>query len=148
MNDYISKPFRPAELIDKVDYWLGITADPKAETYNAPDKNILDRDNLELISLGNKEFLQDLLLTYIEDMELRLKQLSDSFIRKDIKRVVLESHSIKGASLSIGANKVGNEAKIIEISGKNENIKEAEDKYNDLVDAFREAKKHILDYLE
>ena len=147
MNDYISKPFQPAELVKKIDNWLGISDKIKADTDSEVEVNILDRDNLEKISLGNKEFLKDLLLTYVVDVEQRLKNLSTSFISNDIKSVILESHSIKGASLSIGANKVGDEAKAIEISGKNDNIIEAEEKYYDLVQAFKETKKHIFDYL-
>lgn len=149
MNDYISKPIHPKELIQKIDEWLGISSKGSAEQINIEmNLKVLDHNTLETISLGDKDFLQDLLHTYIKDIGIRLDNLSSAFRNKDIKKVILESHTIKGASLSIGANKIGEEALAIEASGKNNDLAGAESRYNDLAEAFNEVKKHILEYLK
>ncbi len=148
MNDYISKPVHPEELIHKIDEWLGIDSTGYInEIQKEADQKVLDHNTLETISLGDRDFLQDLLQTYIKDVEIRLNNLSNALRNKDVKKVILESHTIKGASLSIGANKIGEQALAIESLGKENDLAGVENKYNDLAEAYKEVRTHILDYL-
>jgi PAS domain S-box-containing protein len=138
MNDYISKPIIAAQLICLLDKWANINnvqSTKKPET-DIPGSDIFDFEHFEKISIGDKEFQRELLESYFTDVEERIQKLENFITLKDIQHTINEAHTIKGASLSIGALKVGEHALAVEISGKNNDIARASDKLIDLKKAF------------
>jgi len=67
---------------------------------------------------------------------MRIQKLENHIIVKDVQHAINEAHTIKGASLSIGALKVGEQALAVEISGKNNDLERASYKFIDLKKAF------------
>jgi PAS domain S-box-containing protein len=123
MNDYVTKPIKTAEMIRILDGWLRIDENISAETKpNIEEKKeeipIFDKEHFSMISSDNKEFQIDLLTTYLSDLVRRIGNLENSISIKEIKKIQSESHTIKGASFSIGANALGSKAQEIEAAAK------------------------------
>ncbi len=143
MNDYLSKPIKSEILIQKVDKWLNVKAESKSE----PDKDqtakedvLFDFDHLQKMSAGDKAFEADLIETYFEDVVSRFQNLETSIEESESSKVVSEAHTIKGASYSVGAKKVGDEAYGIELSGKLNDLKSALERLPKLKKAIEETK--------
>ncbi len=138
MSDYISKPIIATQLISILDKWANINTalSIKRPETDIPGSDIFDYEHFEKISIGDKDFQKELLESYFTDVEIRIQKLDNHIALKDIQHVINEAHTIKGASLSIGALKVGEQALAVEISGKNKDLSRACDKLNDLKKAF------------
>jgi CheY-like chemotaxis protein/HPt (histidine-containing phosphotransfer) domain-containing protein len=149
MNDYLSKPIIAQDLINKIDEILKIQK-PSGKSSEAKKKStnpVFDFDRLKKVSMGDFKFEQDLLASYIEDAEHKLEILNELTINNDIKKVVETAHTLKGASYSVGAKKVGDEAYAIEISGKNNDLLSVEERLSRLRVAISETKLMLEKYL-
>jgi PAS domain S-box-containing protein len=122
MNDYVTKPIKTAEMIRLLDGWLRIDENNIGESKPIEEKKeevvVFDKDHFSMISSDNKEFQIDLLTTYLSDLVRRIGNLENSISLKDVKKIQSESHTIKGASFSIGANALGSKAQEIEAAAK------------------------------
>jgi PAS domain S-box-containing protein len=155
MNDYLSKPINAEELIRLVDKWCkmfngnngNISFEKKSFPVNESN-GFFNFNHLEKMSLGNFEFQKDLLITYKEDIGQRLRKLEHFIDKSDFMHIANEAHTIKGASFSIGAVKMGEIALSVEISGKNNDVMNALDHFQKLLDAFESTEKIIKNFLE
>jgi PAS domain S-box-containing protein len=143
MDDYLSKPIRSEVLIQKLDKWLKV----QVNTKKAEDKSkLLDKEvvfdfaHLEKMSAGDKEFEADLIETYLEDVRTRVLILEAAIVKNENTNVINEAHTIKGASYSVGARKVGDEAYGIELSCKLNDFKSALERLSKLKSAIEETK--------
>ena len=143
MDDYLSKPIRSQVLIQKIDKWLNVQVDTK----KAEDKSIsLNKDvvfdfaHLDKMSAGDKEFEADLIETYLEDIVTRFHNLEAAIEENENTKVINEAHTIKGASYSVGARKVGDEAYGIELSCKLNDHSSALERLSKLKKAIEETK--------
>ncbi len=127
MNEYVTKPISGDELILKIDRLLKIDdsfREEESEIEGLPegDQDLFDFNHLDKMSMGNKEFQSELLLTFFDDMTIRYKRLEEWIQSKNFDKVINEAHTIKGASSSIGAVRIADEALAIELSGKHNDI--------------------------
>jgi PAS domain S-box-containing protein len=143
MDDYLSKPIRSQVLIQKIDKWLNV----QVNTKKAEDKSIsLNKDvvfdfaHLDKMSAGDKEFEADLIETYLEDIVTRFHNLEAAIEENENTKVINEAHTIKGASYSVGARKVGDEAYGIELSCKLNDHSSALERLSKLKKAIEETK--------
>lgn len=126
MNDYVAKPIFPDQLISKVDKWLRLntTSLPVKLNPMKEQQKLFDLDHLDKMSLGNKEFKHELIDTYIQDLYKRKAKLDDFIKEKMFDKISKEAHTLKGASFSVGATKLGELAFAIEKASKNEDFNE------------------------
>ncbi|MCG6959391.1 response regulator [bacterium BMS3Abin03] len=124
MNEYIPKPIIAKDLLEMMDKLLDVknALVPKPVKEEASNDSIFDFDRLKRISADDSDFEKDLVGSYIEDVEQKYKQLDEYFSAGDVESIVKLAHTIKGASYSIGAQRVGDEAFGIEISGKSNDM--------------------------
>ena len=119
MNDYISKPIISDNLIRMMDKWLNVNAvsnNLSIKKSNYIMEDIFDFDHLEKMSIGDLEFQKDLITTYIDDVNKRFDLLESYLNQGNLDKLVNEAHTIKGSSLSVGANLVGREALEVEMT--------------------------------
>lgn len=150
MDDYLTKPIRNDELLSMLDKYLGVDysqMSPPEPTVQSLDftEELFDKEHFRTISLDNAEFQKELLSTYIEDTKKRLINLEKTVRTGEISGVVSESHTIKGASYSIGAKLMGDHAKEIETAARNNQMDGMLDKvvvmkktFDSLVDILKE----------
>lgn len=149
MTDYISKPIIAKDLIGKLDKLLNFPKNEIEEPADSwsNDDSVFDFDRLKKVSMDDLDFEKDLLSSYIDDMVLKFDELNDLVDGKDVAKIVSMAHTIKGASYSVGAKRVGDEAFAIEISGKNEDMPNIFDRMGKLKVAISETKLTINNYL-
>ena len=147
MNDYVSKPIMPDQFIGKIDHWLGISLkDVKIKKDDSPKNDfVFDFNMLEKMSLGDVEFQKELLENYFQDVSARYQRI-DNFIKVgNFEKIANEAHTIKGASYSVGAKKVGDEALGIELSGKQNDMASVVQRMYTLNAAIKKTKEILKD---
>ncbi len=149
MNDYLTKPISADKLIVKIDTLLKINQykpEPVAEVLqNEPV--IFDYERLKKVSMGDVEFEEELLTSFIEDINNKLDKMMELVNSKDMVKIMELAHTIKGASYSVGAQQIGDEVLAIEISCKSndyESVFERMDKLRTAVSNTRSEIKKIL----
>ena len=152
MNEYVTKPISGDELILKIDKLLKIDdslPEDQSETEDLPDNNqdVFDFNHLDKMSMGNKEFQSELLVTFFEDIVIRYKRLEESIKSKNLDKIINEAHTIKGASSSIGAVKIAEEALAIELSGKHNDIENILQRLQNLEMLISDTKQIVDEYL-
>lgn len=150
MNDYLSKPVLGQELIKKIDSLFKINSNGAASISVSEKENnsLIDLKRLKKVSLDDFEFEKDLLESYIFDVDNKLKILNDMLTKKELGRIIELAHTIKGASYSIGAMKVGDEALAVEISGKNNDWLNVQNRLEKLNVVMDETKNELKLYVE
>jgi PAS domain S-box-containing protein len=151
MSDYISKPIIAKEMIAMIDRLLEVNKAPKPEqkeeTVQQKDNKSFDFERLKQVSADDHDFEKDLLSSYIEDMELKCQELSAVISARDLGKILHLTHTIKGASYSVGAQLVGDEAFGIEISAKSNDIPSVEERLPRLLNAIEETKEIVSSFL-
>ncbi|WEK54042.1 MAG: transporter substrate-binding domain-containing protein [Candidatus Cohnella colombiensis] len=111
VSDFVSKPFDPEQLINKLDEMikpLEPESDHRAEVAVASQQEepILDR-SYGLMLLGNKEQLyKRIIKNYCEDNVNVGEMLLRSLDERDYHEAIQIAHKVKGSSGNIGANKM------------------------------------------
>jgi signal transduction histidine kinase/CheY-like chemotaxis protein/HPt (histidine-containing phosphotransfer) domain-containing protein len=149
MNEYISKPIIAKNMIEMIDSILDVKNAAVAEKTDTPavSTSLFDFERLKKISADDHEFEKDLLSSFIEDVEKKIAQLDELQKKNEIKNIADLAHTIKGASYSVGAQKVGDEAFGIEISAKSEDSISIKERLPHLSNALKETKEVLSTYL-
>jgi PAS domain S-box-containing protein len=150
MNDYVSKPIVPENFIKVIDKWLKIEAKPEKEAASSGPANnemIFDFSVLDKMSLGDKDFQQELLVAYMKDVDERFARLKSFIEEKNLPKITGEAHTIKGASYSLGAKKVGDLAYSIELTGRQKDLENVNQWMEKLSFAISETKEIINKFL-
>ncbi len=116
MNDFVSKPINPVELISVLCLSLGAHSDltnaptimPESSSEQHSQKNHLelkgfDFSNLFKLVAGNQEIVISLLRTFREDTESSLIALETSISNHDLEAARKQVHAVKGAAGNLGA---------------------------------------------
>ncbi len=120
MNDYISKPFNPEELLEKI---LKLTEQKKV-------KKLTDLQMLYSRAEGDKEFLKEMLECYIEEMTVYIAEMESFRNEKNLKEISKQAHKMKSPIALMGATELKDlyqeielkAAKGVEIDKLNEKI--------------------------
>ncbi|MFA4924895.1 MAG: response regulator, partial [Ignavibacteriaceae bacterium] len=131
MNDYVSKPIKTDEFIALLDKWLNVgkhyrkTMQQEQKPKMEEQTQVFDKAHFSSMSMDDREFERDLVSTFLEDTTARILKLEEYLRDGDSARISAEGHTIKGASYALGATLLGDEAKVLEFSGKANNLQEA-----------------------
>ena len=146
MDEYVSKPVVAREIIRLIDHFLkidhsgGYTTETKLN-----EVRIFDFERLKQISLGDSVFEKDLLTDYLVDAEDKLQSLRKLLAENNINKIIDIAHTLKGSSYSVGAKLVGDEALGIELSGKNNDLGNVEDRLYKLSNSIKETRQVLKD---
>ncbi len=106
----------------------------------------IDLDRLRLSSDGDRQFELELLQIYIDDMNLRLRDLENARLNGDVKEVRHIAHTIKGASANVGAEGMRMLAQSIERGATQGHVEFADIAVNALHETFEETRKFVEIY--
>ena len=81
------------------------------------------------------------------DVSVRFKKIDDYIKINNFEKIINEAHTIKGASYSVGAKKVGDEALGIELSGKQNDLDSINQRMDTLNAAILSTKEILKDLI-
>ena len=134
MSDYLAKPITPHALAAALDKWLPANADPgspEADGENgdpgtggrvveepAPLAPVWDRATLLERLSGDEDFARSIMASYLTDTPCRIQTIGEKLVAGNLPEVKLHAHAIKGASASVGAERLRAVAADIECAAK------------------------------
>ena len=107
MNDYISKPFKKEELLEKIDFWTfgkkGKNETPETKK-NSPVTSYISLDYLEEMSANDNSFLKEMLGLFQKQSADNFNLLHDHLSANDFESVKKVAHKLKSSFSLIGAD--------------------------------------------
>ena len=143
MDDYISKPVKPKELLGIVQRWAGkqvLHAVVENDKPSAPITSPVDMKYLQEITGGDSEFEREITELFLKDTGEHLSELKMAIDEGDATALEREAHTVKGAGVNMGANKLGELALALETKGRSGSLEDAQDKLTELEAEFRRVK--------
>lgn len=160
LNDFLAKPIELSALDRVLRYYLPkkyIEA-PAASNYAENDRRkrgnkpvsesvMFDPDKGLMYTGGNFDAYREILEMYVKKGPEKRTYIDELFEKKDWKNYVIEVHALKSTSLSIGAVKLSELAKELELAGKAGSYGTIEKKNGMLSDLYGEVIDIVNDYL-
>jgi len=113
MNDYMSKPFDFKEFYTRVADLLHRSGSDLTQTQ--PEENESSMYNLSLLEeVGDDEYLQDILNTFLTRLPEQLDQLKDASLKKDHEKVFFHAHKMKGSCGMLQASSLTDKLSLIQ----------------------------------
>jgi HPt (histidine-containing phosphotransfer) domain-containing protein len=123
MDDYLSKPVRPEDMVAIIEEWIG-GADkrkkrPEAQGVtpgsDAPAIDMTVISNLRSLQAGAKtNLLGELIETFRTDSEKKIAAMRAAVDNRDAEALSHAAHALKGGSGIVGANRMASLCDIIE----------------------------------
>ncbi|MCW3071275.1 MAG: multi-sensor signal transduction histidine kinase [Bacteroidetes bacterium] len=107
MNEYVSKPFNPEDLYDKI--MKTIPLDVIKST--AP---VIDLALLRERSEGDNEYIKDILKSYIEEMPVYVKEMNQFLEAQQLNAIGPQAHKMKSPAKLLGAFELNLQLEFIE----------------------------------
>ena len=159
-NDFLAKPielsaldrvlknYLPKELIKPMATAMSMSANPKAEAkqYNE-GAAMFDPDKGLAYTGGDDTAYREILELYSKKGEEKRVHIEELFEQKDWKNYIIEVHALKSTSMSIGAIKLSELAKELEMAGKAERYNVIEKKNKTLLELYGEVINIVGEYL-
>ncbi len=127
MNEYISKPFDPMQLIGKIESLLGEISDVPADAENPLAKEPasssqappIDRQVLAVRCMDDQALALQVLQRFSARADQTLEELAESVTSCDGPRTVMRAHTLKGAAASLAAEPLSKCAAQLEEAARN-----------------------------
>lgn len=115
MNDYIGKPILIEEVQKALIKWgKEIRAEREMRKMRF-SKSFLDMDVVNgLKEIGDKTFVDDMVKLYIDQSVDLINSIRENSAKSNFERVFLDTHSLKGSSLNLGARDIAELCRQIE----------------------------------
>jgi CheY-like chemotaxis protein len=114
MDDYITKPIRIADIEGVLQRWSTKAASLQPQRQSPPDFPSNEEfeqalsDRIRQLGLEtDPEFVVELIDSYAPLFSNQSRSIEEAFSKQDEAKLRYAAHSLKGASLNIGANKLG-----------------------------------------
>ena len=155
MDDYVSKPISPKKLLEAIERWTereeasDFLSDDVARKDDAvPDKETredppVDIDSALERAMGNKEFLDKMILGFIKSMPEQIESLRGQIEQEDGDALRKGAHSLKGASANLSMNGLSAAALQLEQMGRKRELAEADQALSELVTQFEVLEKFL-----
>ncbi len=92
-----------------------------------PERGILDLTYLAEAADGDAEFIENVLLEYLEDATKHVEELRAALDAGDPESIRRAAHSVKGASANVGAIRVEQVAEELERKGREGDMSETDE---------------------
>lgn len=118
MNDYLSKPFTPEDLYRLLFEKLRIVPHSTSEIQGHRSNKQYDLEYLKNMSGNNREFMNEMLQTFIQSIPNSLKEMEEALRLADFARLARVTHQIKPSMTLLGINHLKDSAIQIEERAK------------------------------
>ena len=130
MDDYLAKPIRVNELIQALQLCPPFQKPVEDET---GEKSKIEPFELSLVKLqeladGDRDFLLEMINTYLEDAPKLLEDMRAAIITENAAALRMAAHSLKSNSAEFGAVQLTDVARELEMMGKSETLNGAHEK--------------------
>ncbi len=143
MDDYISKPIQPKELLD------AINRQTKTARKIQPRKKVIFDKKALLKRLDNDvELCQELVKVLLKEVPEYIENIKQSFKDNNISSVIHRAHTIKGAAANVEANGIKKAALEIEMAGKNSDLVKTHFYLKSLESELEKFKFAVKDFLQ
>jgi CheY-like chemotaxis protein/HPt (histidine-containing phosphotransfer) domain-containing protein len=104
MNEFVTKPYKKDELIQKILETTGRNKTNKLINTNNLDSfsSLIDYSYLHEISSGDQEFMLELIVTFTEQFEIGFQELKSVFENFNIEEIHQISHRLKSTTSMLG----------------------------------------------
>ena len=144
MNDILLKPFKKKDVIPLLDKWMGKKAKmpEKQEEKIAPEESsdvpVFDYEVAIDTFLGKKDVVNRVVHAFIDKVEARIPVMFQALEQKDFEKLGGEAHSIKGGAWNLEIGKLGDKAKDLEDSSREDREEDSRLYFEELQERFRE----------
>ena len=117
MNDYVSKPFKEEELVNVIVKWLNlepVATRPATKPDETAEQALFDLSKIKLLSRNNNEFIKKMIDMFCQQVPCSINEITQSYSRKDLKKVKEESHKIKPSLETMGVKQLSRDVREIE----------------------------------
>jgi signal transduction histidine kinase/ActR/RegA family two-component response regulator/HPt (histidine-containing phosphotransfer) domain-containing protein len=118
MNDYISKPFKTAELYKKIHDQLFLkaaTVETNGEQVMNNGQGIVNLDYLKsIIDHGNTSFLNEMITIFLRDVPEAIKKMDTAFERNDYTALGKVAHQVQTSVAMMGMSELAGTLDIIQ----------------------------------
>jgi HPt (histidine-containing phosphotransfer) domain-containing protein len=121
MNDYVTKPIRPAAVEQAIEQWavggparVEKEAVPPPRPAPAPVVKVFDAEDLVERLMGNENMAQRIVRGFVDGIPRQLGLLAEAVNHLDSGALRLAAHSIKGAASNVGGLEMEKIAKTLE----------------------------------
>lgn len=105
MNDYISKPFKTQELMNKLYLLAGAERSEPLPEHNSEvqDIKLCNLAYLHRMSGGDNSFVKEMIMLFLKQMPRELELMKQAALKKDLPEVKEVAHKLKSSVSLIGA---------------------------------------------
>lgn len=141
MNDYLAKPFRESDLLDKIAYWAALSE--KVE--NGTTFKRIDLSFLLEQTRNNKTFIREMIRIFLKQYPKDREKLKNAISKQDFKQIYKTTHALRNTVGLFGLSSViGNPLLEIEkLALANENVENIQQLHNKLIPLFEEAVREL-----
>jgi two-component system sensor histidine kinase/response regulator len=129
MDDYLSKPIQPKELIEVIERQLKAVRPAQKEippSQPAEEPEVFDRKGLLERLDGDEQIFKEIIATFLEDAPNQVEKLKKALQEGDATCVERQAHLLKGTALNIGGNGLQIAARELEVAGKEGDLTKAQ----------------------
>ena len=118
MNDYVAKPVSPRALAEALDKWLpegsaamtdrapGAPEGPASMPAQQPETLVFDRAGMMTRVMDDEELAKEILAAFLEDIPQQIAALRTFLEAGDARGAERQAHTIKGASATVGGERL------------------------------------------
>jgi len=150
MDDYLSKPLNRKEMFSVIEKWVKAsladsrTAREKASSEIGASRNSpIDLDSALERTGGDREFLNELIETFLEHTPEQINLLAGAAQKGDAESVAESAHSIKGSAGNLSADSIASLAEVIEKMARSGDISTISPILEKLKDEMKRFTKHF-----
>jgi signal transduction histidine kinase/PleD family two-component response regulator/HPt (histidine-containing phosphotransfer) domain-containing protein len=144
MDDYLTKPIKPGKFGETIARWIPDNAAAGQDRTGGKlleEASVFDRTALLNRVGGDKDFCQEIIGMFLQDVPRQIECLENTISKKDPALVDRQAHTLKGASGNVSAVSLQNAAMQLEVAGKNGDLSRAPEMLNTIKKEFERVKK-------
>ena len=154
MDDYTPKPINPEELLEKIEKWTPVEQDVpiqktkvekvRLQPETSEETQPLDFEKALERAMGDKDFLKMLLGGFVRELPDQIESLKVAVAGTDTAALTEQAHKLKGAAANLSAYGVSSAAKSLEEIGRSQNMDEADQ----ILEMLLNESKRLTEYIE